>query len=251
MDGVILEARIQELEKQAAVINDLKSQVKDLKKLVTNLKDIEEIKILQKAYGYYLEHWMGEEVADCFSDSPDCCLKLLEGIWKGKDGVRRYFERWRDTDPEMLHQVLQISGIVNIDPDGKTARGRWYSWGACAIPSGGGVRQFFMNGIYENVYIKENGVWKLLILEYNMAYAAPPDKGWVSAERLAARDPNTPMTSRVKPDISTEKEMDTRYPSGYIFPFHFKHPVTGKETSEARRNSILKLKPRGQTLTRS
>lgn len=246
MDTADLGSRIKELEKQVGVIDELQKEVRGLRKQITNLNDIEEIKILQKAYGYYLERWMGEEVIDCFSDSPDCCLKLFEGIWQGKEGVRRYFDRGPNADPEMLHQVLQISGIVTISPDGKTANGRWYSWGACAIPSGGGVRQFFMNGIYENTYIKESGVWKILKLEYNMAYAAPPEKGWVSAERLAARDPKTPVTVRVAPDISTENEMDTRYPSGYIFPFHFKHPVTGKETAEARRNSVLKLKPRGK-----
>ena len=38
-------------------------------------------------------------------------------------------------------------------------------------------------------------------------------------------------------------EYDTQYPSGYIYPFHYMHPVTRKPTSEARRNAKLKLKP--------
>jgi hypothetical protein len=41
------------------------------------------------------------------------------------------------------------------------------------------------------------------------------------------------------PDIALDKN-DLRYVSGYIFPFHFKHPVTGKETTEAKRNARLK-----------
>jgi hypothetical protein len=32
-----------------------------------------------------------------------------------------------------------------------------------------------------------------------------------------------------------------RYVTGYIFPFHFNHPVTGKPTSEAKLN--VRLKP--------
>jgi len=42
-----------------------------------------------------------------------------------------------------------------------------------------------------------------------------------------------------KPDIPLDKK-DLRYVSGYIFPFHYKHPVTGKETSEGVRNARLK-----------
>jgi hypothetical protein len=42
-----------------------------------------------------------------------------------------------------------------------------------------------------------------------------------------------------KPDIAINKA-DLRYVSGYIFPFHYKHPVTGQETSENVRNSRLK-----------
>jgi hypothetical protein len=33
---------------------------------------------------------------------------------------------------------------------------------------------------------------------------------------------------------------NSRYPSGYIIPFHYKHPVTGKETSEKKRNAASK-----------
>ena len=37
--------------------------------------------------------------------------------------------------------------------------------------------------------------------------------------------------------------MDTRYPSGYIFPCHFKHPVAGQKTSEDEHNAALKYVP--------
>jgi hypothetical protein len=33
---------------------------------------------------------------------------------------------------------------------------------------------------------------------------------------------------------------DLRYVTGYIFPFHFKHPVTGKPSSETTLNARLK-----------
>ena len=36
------------------------------------------------------------------------------------------------------------------------------------------------------------------------------------------------------------KGIEYAYPSGYILPFHFKHPVTGKSTSEVERNMRVK-----------
>jgi len=227
---------VEELE---ARVSELEEQVKELKPL----KDIEEIQRLQRAYGYYLEHWMADEVIDCFSDSPETTLTLYEGTWLGKDGITRYFKRDREISPEFLHQVMQVSPIVTVSPDGKTAKGRWYSWGAVAVDMENGVRQFFMGGIYESEYVKENGTWKILKMAYNLTIAAPPNIGWVHPKRVVQI--STAQGRRYSgpvPDIAPGG-MDSRYPSGYIFPFHFEHPVTGKQTSEQKRNDSLEFVP--------
>jgi len=227
-------------EKELEVrIKELEEQVKSLKLL----QDAEEIKKLQRAYGYYLEHWMADEVIGCFSDSPDVVLSLYEGTWLRKDSIRRYFGRDWEVTAEFLHQVMQLSPIVNVNPSGKTASGRWYSWGACAMPAGEGMRQYYMGGIYEAEYIKEGGKWKILKLAYNLQLVVPPGEGWVKPERLAKAVPGQRRRyDGPKPDIAPHG-MDSRYPSGYIFPFHYRHPVTGKETSEAKRNASLKYVP--------
>ena len=51
--------------------------------------------------------------------------------------------------------------------------------------------------------------------------------------------PPPPEGSKMKADIAMDPK-DLRYVSGYIFPFHFTHPVTGKPTSEAKLNARLK-----------
>lgn len=232
-----LASKIEKLEKQCASQQKI---ILTLQKNVQILADTEAIKKLQKAYGYYLEHWMAEEVIDCFSDSPDVYLKLYEGTYVGKESIKRYFDRKRTN--EYLHQVMQLSGIVDIEPDGINAKGRWYSWGACAITLGKGVRQYFMNGIYEMGYVKERGVWKINNLEYCLCYAAPPNTGWVKPERVAALTPEDKIIPP-PPDIPPD-EFNTMYPSGYIVPFHFQHPVTGKTTTESERNQSLNLPKR-------
>jgi len=223
-------------------LEDLEARLKTLESEVRTLKDIDAIKTLQRAYGYYLEHWMSQEVIDCFSDSPEVTLALYEGTWLGKDSVKRYFTR-ENISPEFIHQVMQLSPIVDIDHDGFRGRGRWYSWGAVAAPLENGVRRIFMGGIYECEYIREGGIWKILKLQYSLQISADPRDGWVSPEKAVRIDPKAKRKYQdPRPDIAPNG-MDTRYPSGFIFPFHYKHPVTGKETSEAVRNDSLKFVP--------
>jgi hypothetical protein len=220
---------------------EIEARIKELEKKVAILEDIEAIKRLQRSYGYYLEHWMYEEVIDCFSDSPDTVLNIMVGIFLGKEGVRRYFtgEKARGTDPEMLHQIMQLSGVVDIGADGQTARGRWYGFGATALPADKGVMQVLTGGIYTVEYLKEGGKWKIHQLMWNPVINAPPAVGWVKPERVAAIPPEK-LPRPPRPD--KPRDIDTRYPSGYIPPFHYRHPVTGKETSERKHNSDLKIK---------
>ncbi len=220
---------------------EMEARIKELEKRVGTLQDLEEIQRLQRAYGYYLEHWMYEEVIDCFADSPDTVLNLMAGIYLGKEGVRRYFtgERDRSVNPEMLHQIMQLSGVVDIGADSKTAEGRWYGFGAIALPIGRGVSQDLTGGIYNCEYLKEGGKWKILKLMWNPIYNAPPAEGWVKPERVAAVAGDSMSKA---PRADKPRELDTRYPSGYIAPFHYRHPVTGKETSERRRNASLNIK---------
>jgi hypothetical protein len=228
MDVKGLEKKLETLEKQ------VKAQAKEL----TTLKDIEAIKKLQKAYGYYVEHMMYQEIVDCFADSPDVVLNWLEGRWLGKEGVKKYFAFMQKAPPTFQHQVMQIAGIVDIDPDGKTASGRWYAFGGIFIPMGNTIRRSFVTGIYENRYIKEHGIWKILSIKWVIPYAVSIAENW----RLPEDVNRTYLAGQFRgpaPDIPIDRE-DLRYVSGYIFPFHYKHPVTGKPTSENEKNARLR-----------
>ena len=234
MNTETLEARLGRLEERVAMQDDY---IKILERKLTGLEDIEAIKRLQKAYGYYVEHMMWREIIDCFSDSPDVCLDWLEGKYLGKAGVRKYFERMEKMPPEFLHQVMQIAGIVDIEPDGTTAKGRWYAFGGMFLPREGEIRRSFVTGIYELVYIKEDGVWKILSLKWVIPYAVRLAGEWALPE-----DVNRPYLEGKfggpPPDIDIDRD-DLRYVTGYIFPFHYDHPVTGRPSSEAARNARL------------
>lgn len=215
-------------------VRELEARIKFLEDQVRTLQDIEAIKKLQRAFGYYLEHWMAEDIIDLFADGPDTSLLVAAGEFRGKENITRFCHQGKDDieirkyeNPEYLHQVMQLSGIIDVDPDGKTAKGRWYGFGANALPAGEGIAPGWMNGVYENEYVKENGKWKFKKVRWCMTFNAPYMNGWVDPTRRVDRRPNPPIKSSTdfSPDSSPE---NTLYPSGFICPFHYKNPVTGK-----------------------
>ena len=219
-------------------VEALEARVKELEDQLRTVRDIQEIERLQRIYGYYLEHWMARDIIDLFSDGPDVGLEWPEGKYVGKEGVRRYFSTMESKDPEFMHQLMQLSPVIDVAPDGKTAIGRWYSYGGVSLPRGGGVSQSMINGIYENEYVKEDGRWKFKKIRWHLSYIDRPGEGWVKKERVDAIKPGAPL-SGPKPDIP-DTRYEWQYPSGHIFPFHFKHPVTGQDSHEAERNATVK-----------
>jgi Fic family protein len=64
------------IEKLNVRINELETQVR-------TLKDIEEIKKLQRAYGYYVEQWNSKEIFKLFSKNPEVSVKANAGEFRG------------------------------------------------------------------------------------------------------------------------------------------------------------------------
>ena len=234
-------------------VKELEAKIKTLEKELQRLKDTEAITKLQHVYGYYLTTFMNEELIDLFSDSPETTLEFVEGTFFGKEGVKNALGHTNnDMNPEFMHQYMQIQGVIDVAEDGKTAKGRWWAFGAMAIPTAErisqtpmdeGVYQKFSCGVYENEYIKENGVWKIWKLKWVPLYEATPAEGWVRPERLAKPRPTKEDEIRYpdwwKPDLPP-KGIAYSYPSGYILPFHYRHPVTGNTSTEEKRNIRVK-----------
>ncbi len=229
-----------------ARLKSLEETVSALQQRIQDLEDIEAIKRLQCAYGYYLEHWMSDEIIDLFADHPETSATFVEGTYLGIEGVRRYFGKMKVAPPEFLHMVMQVSPVITLSDDRKRANGRWYGYGTVAAGMvNNAIDPMYMAVIYEMEYIKEDGVWKILKLAFQMHYA------YGHPQKLAA--PPAPAPEQEKKEGGFEQSLalspdiwapyNTQYGSGYIYPMHFKHPVTGKETQERAYNATLKLQP--------
>ena len=203
--------------------------LEELEARVQRLEDIEAIKKLHRAYNYYVEHWQDEELIALFSEADDTSIEVGElGLYTGKEGVRKFFvfsnhflSETGTPPPEFLHILMSLDAIVDVDPGGKTAKGRWYGFGCNALPTPGGVIATWLSGIWENEFVKEDGVWKFKKLFWSTIFGAPYEDGWVKTPYVTAPRPEG------RPDSSPENRFEP-YPSGYILPFHYKHPVTGK-----------------------
>jgi hypothetical protein len=206
--------------------------LEELQARIKRLEDIKQIETLQKIYGYYRDYGDWQKVVDLFADR-DASVEVADyGVYKGKEGVRRFYIDLlggganRPRRPGVLSIVFQLQGVVTVAPDGKTAQGRWYGMGMEARPAAslhdGELRQTWLHGTYENGYVKEDGKWKIKKLHFNLTFRTPYEEGWLKVPVIGQYGPD----AIIKPDAPPTAYHP--YPSGYHVPFHFKNPVTGK-----------------------
>ena len=200
---------------------DTAAAIAALTRRVTALEDVNAIRKLHFAYGYYIDKCMYHEVVDLFADDSE--QHFLNGIYKGKAGAHRLYCDWfrnlftaATTAPMygFLLDHLIMQDIIDIAPDGQTAKcARAASCRvACTSRSRSKIEglpeMFWEGGIYENQYVKENGVWKIKLLNYNMLWQADYEGGWYNTDRApAAADAHFPR----RPDWAGRDQ--PRYPA--------------------------------------
>lgn len=226
-----------------ADLEGMRSELAELRRSLTRLEDIHAVRTLHFKYGYYIDVCLYEEAAELFAE--DSTFYILNGVWRGKESVRRCYTGWmrslftEGTDGPSYGFLLDHfmgQDIVEISDDGLTARGRF----RCLMQAGSHETkerkippfdgQMWEGGIHENVYVKEDGVWKIKVLNYNMLWQADFDEGWArvvnrlpSLERTFPEDP-------LGPDELVAGEA-VLWPNTRVVPFHYPHPVTGKPWS--------------------
>ena len=168
-------------------ISLLRERLADLEQEVGRLKDESEIRKVQYSYGYFIDKSQYNECVDLFAEDGE--VWFLGGIYKGKAGVRRlYIERFRNafTDGHngprygwlLDHPQLQM--VIHVAPDRKSAkvRGRSMMQAGLHETAQGQQRAWWEGGIYENEYVREDGIWKIKALRYFPFWHGTFDEGW-------------------------------------------------------------------------
>ncbi len=194
-------------------------RLRDLKTRARRLNDQQEVENLQHIYGYYVDRRMWDDVADLFSK--DGTMEPgLRGVYAGRNSIRRALEQFgpqglREGD---LNDHLQVQTLVDISPDGLTARAR----GSELIMSGKyGESGEWGLSVFENEYVKNDGVWCIQSMRIYPVMRADYDTGWANGAKPAPEadkefPPDMPGTATYK-----------IYPEFYIPGFHYSNPVTG------------------------
>jgi len=218
-------------------IATLEKRIEELTEKVGMIEDAQAIRNLQHKYGYYMDKAFYEAIIDLFSG--DCEIHFLAGIFRGKAGARRLFiDRFRalfaggvdGPKPGVLMEHPQLQDIVDVAPDRKTARARFrYFMQAGTHYTTGIARQWWEGGLYENVYVKDGGVWKIKVLIPKMVYIGEYEHGWAYTKPqyvpfMTTTYPDDPLG----PDELVPGER-VLWPDIDLLPFHYPHPVTGEE----------------------
>ena len=190
-----------------------------LEQQATQLADIEAVKRLQRAYGYYLDRSDWDNIVDLLTD--DATLEygpagvfvgkaharaLLYSIGYGKSGLQ----------PQQIREHVQMQPVITIAPDGQTAKGRWR-----AIVLLGQFHQYarWQTGPYENEYRKDHGVWKISRIHWVETFTVPEQGGWktkMTQSNVADRKlppPDRPSSFAYEP-----------WPAVSLPPYHYAGP---------------------------
>jgi hypothetical protein len=119
-----------------------------------------------------------------------------------------------------LNDHIQLQIIVTVAEDGKTARTRNRELEMSGI-YGGNAK--WSEGIYENTYVKEKGIWKFKSVRFYPTFICDYDKGWAKDAQPA------PGVSVELPPDQPPTDVYEIYPNAHVPPFHYRNPVTGKE----------------------
>jgi hypothetical protein len=184
---------------------------------ITRLEDLNQIEVLQKAYGYFVDKSQWTDLSELFAD--DATLEIGgKGLFLGKHRVLEYMQNAFGPDglkEAVLAQHMQFQPVTDVSPDGKTG---WSRARAYVMASGG-----WGLPLYENEYKKgADGRWRISRLTGPFTMYT----GWSG---WAERAGNTTWPDKFPPDPDLPPSTITlMYPSYYIIPFHYPNPVSGK-----------------------
>ena len=108
---------------------------------------------------------------------------------------------------------------MHVAPDGRSAQARSRELTMTGMFESHGD---WSEGIYENTFVKHDGVWKIQYLRFFPTFITDYDKGWAKDAQPA------PAASAELPPDRPPTSVYAIYPKAHIPPFHYHNPVSGR-----------------------
>ena len=222
-------------------MSELEARLAALEHRVGELEDVNAIRRLHWAYGYYIDFNRAEDVVRLLAR--DGAVVFLSGEYRGHEGVRRLYGTWFQNyftqgvnGPVygLLLDHFEMQEIITVAPDRQTAKGRFRgllmggSHESREYKPEGLPLQFFEAGIYENDYVREAGVWKIKRLDYMMQWQADYERGWSKTVSHLQPATQTFPENPLGPDVLLPPDQTRKtWPHRQDVPMHFAHPRFG------------------------
>ena len=198
-----------------------------LERRVGLLDDVAQLERMNSIYGYYLAHLQWDDLTGIFS--PTGSIEIaMRGVYVGAASVRRNLNLYgQATDDQfgLQHNHMQFQPVVTVASDGQSAKVRSR---ALSIMGNWQRSSQWMGGVYENDFVKEDGVWKIERDQVFNTYFIPYAVGWKDVQPR----PPPGISASNPPDLPPTHPFEM-YPSAFLPPFHYAHPVTGRPVTGA------------------
>ena len=204
-----------------AAVAGLEGRLAKLDKRIGQIEDVTQLERMNSIYGYYLAHLQWDDLTGIFS--PTGTIEIaMRGVYAGSASVRRNLNLYgQATDSQfgLQHNHMQFQPVIDLAPDGQSAKMR-----SRALSIMGQWERYsqWMGGVYENEYVKENGVWKIKHDQVFNTYFVPYTVGF----KAVMPRPPPGITDSNPPDAPPTHPFEM-YPKPFLPPFHYANPVTG------------------------
>ncbi|HWW81891.1 MAG TPA: nuclear transport factor 2 family protein [Steroidobacteraceae bacterium] len=185
--------------------------------------DTVEIKRVQCEYGYYLDRSDWDAVLELFTD--DVVAEYgNSGLFRGKEHVRGllYAIGYGKSGLRVgqLRDHIQLQPVIDVAPDGQSARGRWK---ALVLLGQYGEYARWQTGPYENEYRKEGGRWKISHIHWFETFTVPYEGGWT-----VAMTQSNVADRKIPPADSPPTFAADPWPAVTLPPYHYPNPATAR-----------------------
>jgi hypothetical protein len=207
---------------------------------VGRLTAVDQVQQLMNKYGYMLDKCFYDEIPGLFAPESVARPEIYHdgAYFEGAAGVRRFYDFFKQRHaagqngpaprefvdhPYMQHVVTVLEGnekalsrsrtLVQMVRHKDHAKGPLQLWGA---------------GIYENEYLRVDGLWMFRKVNLSIYWATLFDEGWALVTERPEQPPALFPEDPLGPDRLVDHGARSWPASTETFPFHFAHPVTGE-----------------------
>jgi len=208
----------------------LAARIETLEQRLRALEDREAIENLISIYGYYLDKALWDQVADLFTEDGEIEISR-RGVYQGKARIRASLDLFtaQGLTEGSLRNHIQVQPVIHIAEDGLHAWSRHRAISQLGSYNGAA---FLSGGLYENEYVKEDGIWKIKRDQvYTIFFTTYADGLFEGLGPAAAVSPDLP------PDLPPSVEY-AALPEVFIPAFHYRHPVTGHPIPSSDRATV-------------